>query len=197
MTEKKVNRRQFVKILTGVIGGLLFSSQVISALRTSIPIIRSATPERESILTVEGRELNVGDIPVGGGVNATYLGYDFKGKEQEHDVIVVHLKSEDIEKKTFVKQDYVAFSSVCKHLGCTTYYRFENCKPCIKKSEFKHDGKTQLMYCPCHFSQYDPYDGAKVVFGPAPEPLDPLEIKIIEGKIYGVKFLKYKEELYA
>ena len=99
MTEKKVNRRQFVKILIGVIGGLLFSSQVISAFRTSIPIIRSATPERESILTVEGRELNVGDIPVGGGVNATYLGYDFKGKEQEHDVIIVRLKPGDIKKR--------------------------------------------------------------------------------------------------
>lgn len=197
MTERKLNRRQFVKILSGIVGGLLFSSGVISGLRSSIPIIRATTPERESVLTVEGRELQLEDVPSGEGVNATYLGFDFKGKEQEHNVIVVHLKPEDVEKDRFMVQEFVAFSSVCKHLGCTTFYRFDNCRPCVKKSEFRHDGETQLIYCPCHFSQYDPYDGAKVVFGPAPEPLDPLEIKIEDGKIFGKRFLRYKEGLYA
>jgi len=197
MIKNKLNRREFVKIFSGLIGGLLFSSGIISLLRSSIPIIRAATPERESVLTYKGRELKVEDIPVGEGVNATYIGYDFKGKEREYTVVVVHLKPEDIKKDKFVVQNFVAFSTVCKHLGCTVYYRFDECKPCVKKPEFVHDGKTQLIYCPCHFSQYDPYDGAKVVFGPAPEPLDPLEIRIKDGKIYGVRFLRYKEGLYA
>jgi len=197
MIDDKLNRRQFVKMFAGLVGLALSSSSIIGLLRSSIPIVRQTTPERETVLTVKGRELKVTDIPVGGGVSATYLGYDYKGKEREHAVIVVHLKEDDIKKDKFVVQNFVAFSSVCKHLGCTTYYRFDECKPCIKKPEFQHDDKTQLIYCPCHFSQYDPYDGAKVVFGPAPEPLDPLEIKIKDGKIYGVRLLRYKEGLYA
>lgn len=195
--EKKIKRRSFVKIFSGLIGSTLFSSYLISLLRSSIPIISTSTPERETVLTYKGRELKVEDLPEGEGLNATYLGYDYKGKEKEYLVVVVHLKPEDIKKSKFVVQNFVAYSTVCKHLGCTVQYRFDECKPCIQKAEFKHDGESQLIYCPCHFSQYDPYDGAKVVFGPAPEPLDPLEIRIKDGKIYGVRFLRYKEGIYA
>ena len=41
----------------------------------------------------------------------------------------------------------------------------------------------RLLACQCHFSQFDPRDGAKVVDGPAPRPLPALPLKIVDGKL--------------
>ncbi len=42
---------------------------------------------------------------------------------------------------------------------------------------------ARLLACQCHFSQFDPSDGAKVVDGPAPRPLPALPLKIVDGKL--------------
>lgn len=60
----------------------------------------------------------------------------------------------------------VAYSAVCTHAGCTVTGWMS---------------KEQLMLCPCHGSEYDPRDGAKVVFGPAPRRLAALPLKISGG----------------
>jgi rieske iron-sulfur protein len=57
----------------------------------------------------------------------------------------------------------VAYSGVCSHTGCdvTDWY--------AESLHFK---------CPCHESEYDPSDGARVVGGPAPWQLAALPLKI-------------------
>jgi rieske iron-sulfur protein len=60
----------------------------------------------------------------------------------------------------------VAYSAVCTHQGC----------PVNMWSSEKND-----FVCSCHGSTYDPRDGAKVVWGPAPRPLPSLGLKVQDG----------------
>lgn len=60
----------------------------------------------------------------------------------------------------------VAYSAVCTHQAC----------PVNQWSNEKH-----AMVCSCHGSTYDPKDSAKVIFGPAPEPLAALPLKSDNG----------------
>jgi Rieske Fe-S protein len=62
----------------------------------------------------------------------------------------------------------VAYSSICTHTGCDV----DDWEPAAR-----------LLACQCHFSQFDPRDGAKVVDGPAPRPLPALPLKIEDGKL--------------
>jgi Rieske Fe-S protein len=60
----------------------------------------------------------------------------------------------------------VAYSAVCTHQQC-----------------WVTDWLTtaQILQCPCHQSQYDLRNGAKVVGGPAPRPLPALPLKLADG----------------
>jgi Rieske Fe-S protein len=40
-----------------------------------------------------------------------------------------------------------------------------------------------LLWCPCHNSEFDPRNGADVVFGPAPRPLPALPLKIADDTL--------------
>jgi len=62
----------------------------------------------------------------------------------------------------------VAYSGVCSHTGCDVT---------DWNDEFRR------FQCPCHESQFDPSDGAKVVGGPAPWQLAALPLKEIDGKL--------------
>ena len=62
----------------------------------------------------------------------------------------------------------VAYSSICTHTGCDV----DDWEPAAR-----------LLACQCHFSQFDPRDGARVVDGPAPRPLPALPLKIEAGKL--------------
>jgi Rieske Fe-S protein len=62
----------------------------------------------------------------------------------------------------------IAFSAICTHAQCTV----------TGWVEAKH-----IFQCPCHQSEYDPMQAAKVVGGPAPRPLPALPLKIADGAL--------------
>ncbi len=62
----------------------------------------------------------------------------------------------------------VAYSAVCSHAGCDVTDWFADVR------HFK---------CPCHESEYDPRDGARVVGGPAPWPLAALPLEAVDGQL--------------
>jgi Rieske Fe-S protein len=85
-------------------------------------------------------------------------------------LIVTRVPVESMAEATLARsaEGIVAYSGVCSHTGCdvtdwnTEFARFQ---------------------CPCHESQYDPGDAARVVGGPAPWPLAALPLKLVEGEI--------------
>lgn len=60
----------------------------------------------------------------------------------------------------------LAYSAVCKHLGCTV-------------SLWQND----TWLCPCHGGKYDIYNQAKVVGGPVPAPVPQLPVRVEGGKV--------------
>ena len=62
----------------------------------------------------------------------------------------------------------VAYSAVCSHTGCDV-------------SEWNTE--TNRLACPCHDSEFEVTDGARVMSGPAPKPLAMLPLEIIGGEL--------------
>ena len=62
----------------------------------------------------------------------------------------------------------VAYTAICTHTGCDV-------------SEWLP--AEGVLHCPCHFSKYDPRDGAAVLDGPAPRPLPALPLKVVDRRL--------------
>ena len=78
-----------------------------------------------------------------------------KFKDRGRDAVLVHLDG----------GEFVAYSAVCTHAGCTV--AFQNAQ----------------LACPCHGSIFDPANGAEVVSGPAQTPLPEIPIKTQDGQV--------------
>jgi len=64
----------------------------------------------------------------------------------------------------------LAYSKICTHAGCAIgLYR----KPTFPSVE-----PNNALVCPCHYSTFDPYTGATVIYGPAGRPLPQLPLMI-------------------
>jgi rieske iron-sulfur protein len=62
----------------------------------------------------------------------------------------------------------VAYSGVCTHTGCDVTDWI---------------AAAQRFKCPCHESEFDPADAARVVSGPAPWQLAALPLKMVDGML--------------
>jgi Rieske Fe-S protein len=85
-------------------------------------------------------------------------------------LVVVRLPADKLTDDTRVRaaDGIVAYSGVCTHTGCdvTDWY-----------------GDVLRFKCPCHESEFDPADSARVVGGPAPWPLAALPLKVVDGAL--------------
>ena len=89
-------------------------------------------------------------------------------------VLLLRLDPEgfDAETKNHAAEGVVAYSAVCTHTGCDVI----NWYP-----------ETQLLECPCHYSLYNPREGAKVISGPSPRRLPALPLKTVENRLIVAK----------
>ena len=85
-------------------------------------------------------------------------------------ILVVRLDAKRLQGETVERSagGVVAYSAVCTHTGC---------------DGFAWETDKQAYKCPCHDSEFDPADGAKVIGGPAPRRLAALPLKIVDGQL--------------
>ena len=100
-----------------------------------------------------------GEAKAGGGAIAAESevapGSAVEFKDSGSPAVLVHLKN----------GDFVAYSAICTHQGCTVDY------------------KGGQLACPCHGSVFDPANGAEVVAGPAQSPLPKIPVKVQGGEV--------------
>ncbi|QIN85317.1 Rieske 2Fe-2S domain-containing protein [Rubrobacter tropicus] len=78
-----------------------------------------------------------------------------KFKDGGKDAVLIHLDD----------GNFVAYSAICTHAGCTVAY------------------KNAQLACPCHGSVFDPANGAEVVSGPAQTPLPEIPVEVQNGEV--------------
>jgi Rieske Fe-S protein len=85
-------------------------------------------------------------------------------------LVVVRLPPEKLTAETLARaaDGIVAYSGVCTHTGCDVTDWF---------------GDVLRFKCPCHESEFDPSDAARVVGGPAPWQLAALPLKLVDGAL--------------
>ena len=85
-------------------------------------------------------------------------------------VLLLRLDTEGLDPSTGERaaEGVLAYSAVCTHTGCDVTVWHPD---------------LQNLECPCHYSQYDPKAGARVLSGPAPRPLPALPLKIVDGRL--------------
>jgi rieske iron-sulfur protein len=91
-----------------------------------------------------------------------------------NEILIVRLDPAELDEDTraHAADGIVAYSAICSHAGCpvTDWVKGEG----LDKDVFK---------CPCHNSEYDPREGARVVFGPAPRSLAALPLAVVGGAL--------------
>lgn len=76
------------------------------------------------------------------------------------------------ETRSRAAEGVVAYTAICTHEGCDIDDWIAG---------------AQHLSCSCHFSTFDPKDGARVLDGPAPRMLPALPLKVVDGKLVVAK----------
>ena len=122
----------------------------------------------------KGAVVAPGDLPLGG-PHVTALAQDpatgvVRDGSRRNEVILVRLDPADLTEpaRANAPQGYVAFTAICTHAGC---------------SDWAWDAGRKMLKCPCHDSEFDPKDDARVHGGPATRRLPRLPLKIADGAL--------------
>ena len=118
-----------------------------------------------------GTPIKASDVTIGSAFHVIPEGInDMEDKLEEKAkaaVLLMRLKPEDLhvsaDRADWNYDGIVAYSKICTHVGCPVAL---------------YEQQTHHLLCPCHQSQFDITQEAKVIFGPAKRPLPQLPITI-------------------
>jgi rieske iron-sulfur protein len=161
--------------------GFLATISVLGLDLAGIPALAQATSERpkeEDFLVSIDRErldpLELKDIPVGGPPVLAWpmdpTSNTVRKESRLNKILLVHLDPTTLIglTKDRAAEGVVAYSAICPHAGCEVN---------------GWAAEQQILECSCHYSHYDPRDGAAVIDGPASRALPALPLKIVDGKL--------------
>ena len=126
----------------------------------------------------EGKVITPQDLPLGGPpVHAwpkdpkTAV---IRSGSRLNELLLIRLDPTELDDDTRARavEGIVAYSAICTHAGCPV-------TGWIPGSA----GDKDVLKCFCHNSEFDPRDGAQVVFGPAPRRLAALALSIVDGAL--------------
>lgn len=91
-----------------------------------------------------------------------------------NEIILLKLDPGELDEETRSRSadGIVAYSLVCTHAGCP-----------VSEWAKAAEGDKNVLKCPCHNSEFNPREGAQVVFGPAPRRLAALPLAIVDGSL--------------
>jgi rieske iron-sulfur protein len=131
--------------------------------------------EGDLLISVEnGNVLAPGDIPLGG---PPVLAWPMDGSDKTvrkdsrlNRILLLRLDPATLvgATKDRAAEGVVGYSAICPHTACEV------------------DGwiaDQQILECSCHYSHYNPREGAAVIDGPTPRALPALPLKIVDGKL--------------
>jgi arsenite oxidase small subunit len=212
-----MRRRSFIKFCGGAVAAAGLAERLAGVARAE----ELKTYGRVKLVSPDGEPLKAKLLS---GYDAYIFSYPFRStpcflmKLQESPAHDVPLATEEQEKYTWrggVGPDgtIVAFSAICAHqlayptkdLSAINYY-------VTGKSELASKGhikETSVIVCCAHGSIYDPAQGAKVLSGPATQPLAAIALEydkdtdelsatgVYGGKVFDNFFKAYKTDLLA
>ena len=123
---------------------------------------RAGEPVAPDDLTVASRQVFAWAVDPATGVQ--------RDGSRLNQVLLVRLDPAMLSEETRARsaEGVVAYSGVCSHTGCDVT---------------DWDAESNRFQCPCHESQFDPADSARVVGGPAPWPLAALPVTLVDGHL--------------
>lgn len=122
----------------------------------------------------KGTVVAPGDLALGGPHVTAFAQHPASGMIRDgsrlNEVLLVRLDSKDFTDaaRANAPLGYVAFSAICTHGAC---------------SDWAWDGERKILRCPCHESEFDPKDDARVLVGPATRRLPRLPLKTEDGML--------------
>lgn len=163
MSGGELNRRDFIRVTTGIVGGLIGAALGLPAIAYLLdPAFKSGA--KEGWVPVG----KVADMQIGKPYPFSFTRVQVNGWERTstaHGGFAI-LKSEDL-------TDILILNSRCTHLSCTVNWRDE----------------AQAFVCPCHDAKFSK-EGV-VLAGPPPRPLDRYDDFRVTAE--GVLEIFYKE----
>lgn len=151
---QSISRRDFVKIATAAIGGLIGAGVTLPVIGF---LLSPALRNQEEDAWVRLGPL--AEIPIGAPAPFRYNRSTVNGWEKtvtSHGVFIIRKDSDQI----------MALSNVCTHLGCLVSWHSD----------------LQEYVSPCHNGHFDMV--GNVTFGPPPRPLDEYQTKVEDGILY-------------
>jgi len=120
----------------------------------------------------KGQLITLTDLPAGGPPLTAYpmepTARVVRDDSRLNQVLLVRLDQKSLNSDTRERSadGIVAYSAVCTHTGCDVW----DWQPA-----------SSTIKCPCHFSEFDLKESARVLNGPAPRRLPALPLKVVDG----------------
>lgn len=173
MSDRTPARRAVLKLAVGVALGLPVAG--LAGAQDANP--RRARPQANDRLVFaggdrKGKLVTLADLPAGGRPVTAYPMDPAAGLVRDdsrlNQILLVRLDPSRLNGDTRARaaDGIVAYSAVCTHTGCDTW----DWQPA-----------TGTVKCPCHFSEFDLKESARVLNGPASRRLPALPLKVVDG----------------